>query len=91
MKTKSIKNTLTIMCILLVLLVSIMLGVTSVISIKNTTDMALKKYEDVMNSGYDTEIKSEVQTVIAVLQVEYDKYQAGGMNEKEQWKNYAME
>lgn len=91
MKTKSIKNTLTIMCILLVLLVSIMLGVTSVISIQNTTDMALKKYEDVMNSGYDTEIKSEVQTVIAVLQVEYDKYQAGGMNEKEQWKNYAME
>lgn len=83
MKTKSVKNTLTMMCLLLVLLVSILLGATSIFSIKNTTDMAVKEYEDAMNSGYDTEIKSEVQTVIAVLQAEYDKYLAGEMTEEE--------
>lgn len=71
------------MCLLLVLLVSILLGATSIFSIKNTTDMAVKEYEDAMNSGYDTEIKSEVQTVIAVLQAEYDKYLAGEMTEEE--------
>ena len=83
MKTKSVKNTLTMMCLLLVLLASLLLGATSIFSIKNTTDMAVKEYEDEMDAGYDTEIKSEVQTVIAVLQAEYDKYQAGEMTEEE--------
>lgn len=83
MKTKSVKNTLTMMCLLLVLLASLLLGATSIFSIKNTTDMAVKEYEDAMDAGYDTEIKSEVQTVIAVLQAEYDKYQAGEMTEEE--------
>lgn len=83
MKTKSVKYTLTMMCLLLVLMASLLLGITSIFSIKNTTDMAVKEYEDAMNSGYDTEIKSEVQTVIAVLQAEYDKYQAGEMTEDE--------
>ena len=81
MKTKSVKNTLTMMCLLLILLASILLGTTSIISIKSTTDMAVKEYEDAMDSGYNTEIKSEVQTVITVLQAEYDKYTSGLMTE----------
>lgn len=81
MKTKSVKNTLTTMCILLILMASIFLGATSIISIKSTTDKAVKEYEDAMDSGYNTEIKSEVQTVITVLQAEYDKYTLGLMTE----------
>lgn len=83
MKTKSVKSTLTMMCLLLVLLASVLLGSISIFSIKNTTDMALKEYEDATNAGYKAEIKSEVETVIAVLQAEYDKYQAGEMTEEE--------
>ena len=45
--------------------------------------MALTEYESAMDSGYNTEIKSEVQTVIAVLQAEYDKSQAGELTEEE--------
>ena len=44
--------------------------------------MALTEYESAMDSGYNTEIKSEVQTVIAVLQAEYDKSQAGELTEE---------
>ena len=56
---------------------------TSIFSIRNTTNMALTEYESAMDSGYNTEIKSEVQTVIAVLQAEYDKSQAGELTEEE--------
>ena len=58
-------------------------GATSIFSIRNTTNMALTEYESAMDSGYNTEIKSEVQTVIAVLQAEYDKSQAGELTEEE--------
>lgn len=43
-----------------------------------------------MDAGYDTEIKSEVQTVITVLQAEYDRFQAGELTEEEA-KNEAKE
>lgn len=90
MKTKSVKNTLRMMCLLLVLFASVVLGTTSIFSIKSTTDMAVREYEDAMDAGYDTEIKSEVQTVIAVLQAEYDRFQAGELTEEEA-KNEAKE
>lgn len=90
MKTKSVKNTLRMMCLLLVLFASVVLGATSIFSIKSTTDMAVREYEDAMDAGYDTEIKSEVQTVIAVLQAEYDRFQAGELTEEEA-KNEAKE
>ena len=35
-----------------------------------------------MNDGYKTEIKSEVETAITVLQAEYDRYQSGAITEK---------
>lgn len=72
-----------VMCLLLVLFTSVVLGATSIFSIKSTTDMAVSEYENAMDAGYDTEIKSEVQTVIAVLQAEYDRFQSGELTEEE--------
>lgn len=66
MNRRSVKHTLTMTCLMLVLLASLLLGATSIFSIRNTTNMALTEYESAMDSGYNTEIKSEVQTVIAV-------------------------
>lgn len=83
MKSKSVKNTMRMMCLLLVLFTSVVLGATSIFSIKSTTDMAVSEYENAMDAGYDTEIKSEVQTVIAVLQAEYDRFQSGELTEEE--------
>ena len=83
MNRRSVKHTLTMTCLMLVLLASLLLGATSIFSIRNTTNMALTEYESALDSGYNTEIKSEVQTVIAVLQAEYDKSQAGELTEEE--------
>lgn len=83
MKSRSVKNTMRVMCLLLVLFTSVVLGATSIFSIKSTTDMAVSEYENAMDAGYDTEIKSEVQTVIAVLQAEYDRFQSGELTEEE--------
>ena len=83
MKSKSVKNTMRMMCLLLVLFTSVVLGATSIFSNKSTTDMAVSEYENAMDAGYDTEIKSEVQTVIAVLQAEYDRFQSGELTEEE--------
>ena len=83
MNRRSVKHTLTMTCLMLVLLASLLLGATSIFSIRNTTNMALTEYESAMDSGYNTEIKSEVQTVIAVLQAEYNKSQAGELTEEE--------
>lgn len=82
-KTKGVKRSLMLMCMSLILLACFLLGGTAIYSIRSTTNIAMNEYENAMNSGYDTEIKSEVQTVIAVLQAEYDKYQAGEMTEQE--------
>lgn len=83
MKSRSVKNTMRVMCLLLVLFTSVVLGATSIFSIKSTTDMAVSEYENAMDAGYDTEIKSEVQTVMAVLQAEYDRFQSGELTEEE--------
>lgn len=82
-KTKSVKNSLMLMGISLILLACILLGGTSIYSIKGTTDLAVNEYKNAMNAGYDKEIKSEVQTVIAILQAEYDKCQSGELTEQE--------
>lgn len=83
MKNKSLKSSLTMMCMLMVVAVLFVLGAVAIFSINTTSSMALKNYEESMNDGYNTEIKSEVQTVIAVLQAEYDRFQAGDMTEEE--------
>ena len=79
----SVKKSLMTLCITMVLLVSIAVGITAIISIRSTTDMAMSDYKNAMNEGYDTEIRSQVQTVITILQTEYDKFKAGELTEEE--------
>ena len=47
------------------------------------TSTANKNYENARLDGYNTEIKSQVQSVIAILQAEYDKSQNGILTEDE--------
>ena len=74
---KSVKTSLMTLCISLVLVVSIVIGAVAIISIESTTTLAMTNYSNAMNEGYNSEIKSQVQSVITVLQTEYDKYKAG--------------
>ena len=50
---------------------------------------ANKNYENARLDGYNTEIKSQVQSVIAILQAEYDKSQNGDLTEDEAKKEAA--
>lgn len=79
----SVKKTLITLCISMVLVVCLAIGGTAIVSIQSTTQLALTDYDMAMNDGYKTEIKSQVQSVITVLQTEYDKYTQGILTEDE--------
>ena len=89
MKSKSVKNSLTLMCLMIVLVSVIVIGGISISNISTMTSTANKNYENARLDGYNTEIKSQVQSVIAILQAEYDKSQNGDLTEYEAKKEAA--
>ena len=85
MKAKrSVKGMLISACVLLVMVVSVILGGIAIWGIKSSTSMAIEEYKIAMNDGYNSEIKSEVQSVIHVLNTEYDRVQSGEITEEEE-------
>ena len=89
MKSKSVKNSLTLMCLMIVLVSVMVIGGISILNISTMTSTANKNYENARLDGYNTEIKSQVQSVIAILQAEYDKSQNGDLTEDEAKKEAA--
>ena len=89
MKSKSVKNSLTLMCLMIVLVSVIVIGGISISNISTMTSTVNKNYENARLDGYNTEIKSQVQSVIAILQAEYDKSQNGDLTEDEAKKEAA--
>lgn len=90
MKNLKVKNLLTLISMSLVFCVAVILAGISVYNINSTTNLSVDAYKEAMNDGYKLEIKSEVQTVMKVLQTEYDKIQSQGVSE-EQAKETAKE
>lgn len=90
MKKISIKTAVITFLLSSVIITALILGALSITSIKKSTDQATDKYTTAMNDGYKTEIRSEVETAIAVLQAEYNKYKAGTIT-KAQAKENAKE
>lgn len=75
----------------LVSLVTIMsLALTNAFTLKSIEKTSVEDYESAMMNGYKTEIKSQVQASIAVLQHYYDEFKAGTYSETEA-KNLAKE
>lgn len=88
MKAKrSVKGMLISACVLIVMVVSVILGGIAIWGIKSSTSMAIEEYKTAMNDGYNSEIKSEVQSVIHVLNTEYDRVQSGEITEEEAKEN----
>lgn len=77
------------MCLMIVLVSVIVIGGISISNISTMTSTANKNYENARLDGYNTEIKSQVQSVIAILQAEYDKSQNGDLTEDEAKKEAA--
>ncbi len=71
------------LCAAVVVLTAMVVGGNAVFSIKTLSASAYQTYETAVDEGYRTEIKSQVQSTMAVLQSEYDKFQAGEKTEEE--------
>ena len=82
-KKKSLRNSIMILVASVVILTALVVGVNAFISVGALSDYANEIYRNAVNDGYKQEIKSEVQSTIAVLQSEYDKVQAGEKTEEQ--------
>ena len=82
-KKKSIKSQLIMICMSIVIFAAAVLTIVAIVCINSQSSMTSEEYNKAKDSGYETEIKSEVQTVIAVLKSENDKVTAGKMSEDE--------
>lgn len=89
-RTRSLKTTLILVCSILGIIIGVAVGMIGVMTIRNISNDAYDQYVDAMDSGYRTEIKSQVQSVQTVLQAQYDRAAAGEMSE-EQAKEEAKE
>ena len=82
-RTKSLKTTLILVCAALGIVIGCAVGLIGILAMKNISNGAYDEYAKAMDDGYRTEIKSQVQSVLAILQAEYDKAAAGEMTEEE--------
>ena len=83
MKKTSLKKMLIITYALIALIVAAVVSGVAIYYIRSSTDMAYSNYEDAMNQGYNTEIKSEVQSSIAVIEYYYNRFKAGELTEEQ--------
>lgn len=90
MRKSSLKKFLIITYAAIALIVAAVVSGVAIYYIRSSTDMAYSNYEDAMNQGYNTEIKSEVQSSIAVMEYYYNRFKAGELTE-EQAKTEAKE
>ncbi len=79
-----------IMSAVIVILTAIIIGGNAVVSLGSMSKSSFSTYEEAMDEGYKTEIKSQVQSTMSVMQAQYDLYQAGEKTEEEA-KNDAKE
>ncbi len=82
-KKKSLRGSIMLLCVLLVVLTATAVGFNGILAIKEMASTAYDTYVAAVNSGYNAEIKSEVQSTISVLQSEYDKFAAGEKTEEQ--------
>lgn len=83
MKKSSLRRFLIITYALIASIVSITISAVAIYYIKSSTNVAYKNYEDAMNQGYNTEIKSQVQSSLAVIEHYYNRYKAGELTEEQ--------
>ena len=82
-RAKSLKTTLVLVCAVLGFVIGAVVGMIGVLTIRNISNGAYDEYAKAMDDGYRREIKSQVQSVLAILQAEYDKAAAGTLTEEE--------
>lgn len=78
---KSLSTTLILVIFALIAVTSLFLSGMGIHFLNKSTDASTSQYKEAMDVGYKSEIKSEVQTAIAILQGYYDQAKDGKVNE----------
>lgn len=89
-KTKSLRWSIMILCLIVVVISVSAVGFNGILSIKKLSKTAYNTYKDTKNEGYTAEIKSQVQSTMTILQSEYEKAQAGEKSEEQAKKDAAQ-
>ena len=87
---KSIATVLVLAIFAMIAATVLVLGALGISFLKTSMEKDLATYEEAMYEGYRTEIKSQIQAAISIIQTYYDYYQAGVLTEEEA-KTMAME
>ncbi len=82
-RVKSLKTTIILVCTAIGIIIGAVVGLIGVLTVRDISNEAYDEYVEAMDGGYRTEIKSEVQSVLAILQSEYDKAASGELTEEE--------
>ena len=82
-KKKSLISSIMCLCGAVAAVTGIGIGANAIFSIGDMSTSSYDTYEEAVDEGYKTEIKSQVQSALAVIQSEYDKYQAGEKTEEQ--------
>lgn len=82
-RVKSLKTTLIVVCASLGIVIGVAVSLIGIFSVRKISNGAYDEYAAAMDAGYRTEIKSQVQAVLAILQAEYDKVGTGELTEEE--------
>lgn len=83
MKKNSVKRSLVLISLVLVLISVMVTGGISIVGFRSMSDLANSEYEKAKIDGYDSEIKAEVQSIVTILQGEYQKVLSGALSEEE--------
>lgn len=82
-KKGSLISSIMCLCGAVALVAAVGIGGNSIYSIRDMSVSTYETYENAVDLGYKTEIKSQVQSTISIIQSEYDKFQAGEKTEEQ--------
>jgi methyl-accepting chemotaxis protein len=82
-KERSLKIFVTGMLSLVTFTTILVMALTNALTLKKIENVSVESYEDSEMEGYKTEIKSQVQSAIAIMQYYYDLYEDGTYGEGE--------
>ena len=82
-KKKSLISAIMCLCGVVAAVTAIGIGGNSIFSIQAISQNSYETYEEAVDEGYKSEIRSQVQSAVAVIQSEYDKFKAGEKTEEE--------
>lgn len=91
MKRLSVRNSIMLFGLAIILVSLTVINIIVFFNVRSMSEMAGESYKEAVIDGYKEEIKNEVQSMVTVLQMEYDKCQNGELTEeqaKEEAKEY---